>query len=163
MTDRRNPFLILGVDFGASADEASAAFAKAARRLRRDPDATYSLEDATWALHAIEQAEVDPVHAVDHYRVPADPGLFVGIDALLEEPIPMGPSDMDLEETLAELEEEALTEWLADALGGLFTPDRDWAFTGPSVHPPIESRPEQDPEPDVPSPTANQPSARQVW
>lgn len=71
-TDRRNPYVILGVPFGASEEEARAGFAKARRMLRRDPDAPFTTEDLTWALHQIEQLIANPELAVDVYRIPAD-------------------------------------------------------------------------------------------
>lgn len=71
-TDRRNPYVILGVPFGASEEEARAGFARARRRLRRDPDAPFTTEDLTWALHQIEQLIANPELAVDVYRIPAD-------------------------------------------------------------------------------------------
>jgi hypothetical protein len=55
VSDRRNPYLILGIDHGADATQASAAFARATRRLRNHPGPPYTIEDLTWALHRIEQ------------------------------------------------------------------------------------------------------------
>lgn len=72
---QRNPYLILGVDFGASGDDARRAFAKAARRTRRQGGA-WAVEDLTWALHEIEELEENPADLVDVYRVPADPTAF---------------------------------------------------------------------------------------
>ncbi|TDI52567.1 MAG: hypothetical protein E2O95_04105 [Acidobacteria bacterium] len=74
--DRRNPYIILGLPFGSNEEEARAGFAKARRRLRRDPDAQYTTEDLTWALHQIEQLITHPELAIDVYRVPADPGAI---------------------------------------------------------------------------------------
>jgi hypothetical protein len=73
---RRNPYLILGVDFGADPAEATAAFARISRRLRREPDGMFSLEDATWALHEIEQAASDPGAVLGIFRVPANPDVY---------------------------------------------------------------------------------------
>lgn len=73
-TDRRNPYVILGVPFGASEEEARSGFARARRRLRQDSDAPFNDEDLTWALHQVEQLIANPELAVDVYRVPADPG-----------------------------------------------------------------------------------------
>lgn len=72
MAKRKSPYLILGVEFGASKDEAARAFAKATRRLRRQADAPYDLEDLNWALHAIEQRADDPALSIDDYRMPAN-------------------------------------------------------------------------------------------
>lgn len=73
MTDnRRSPYLVLGVPFGASKGEAAKAFARATRRLRRLHDAPYDIEDLNWALHAVEQRAEDPATSIDDYRMPAD-------------------------------------------------------------------------------------------
>lgn len=69
---RKSPYLVLGVRFGASKDEAAKAFARATRRLRSSPDAPFDIEDLNWALHAVEQRIEDPAMSIDDYRVPAD-------------------------------------------------------------------------------------------
>lgn len=73
---RRNPYLILGVDYGAPNAAASKAFARASRRLRNDPDAPVSVEDLTWALQQVEHENTDPESSVDYFRVPADPTAY---------------------------------------------------------------------------------------
>lgn len=74
--DRRNPYVILGIPFGASESEARSGFARASRRLRNNPEQVYSMEDLTWALHQIEQILEKPKLALHVYRVPADPEAF---------------------------------------------------------------------------------------
>jgi hypothetical protein len=77
MGDRRNPYLILGIDFAADPAEAAAAFARLSRRLRRGrAGSTFTLEDATWALHEIEQAPTDPETTIGIFRVPANPAAY---------------------------------------------------------------------------------------
>ena len=76
MADRRSPYLVLGVPYGAPKDEAARAFARATRRLRRQVDAPHDLEDLNWALHAIEQRVEDPSSSIDDYRMPADPDVY---------------------------------------------------------------------------------------
>lgn len=76
MPERRNPYFVLGLDFGADARTAQAAFARLSRRLRRDRGGRYGIEDATWALHKIEHADPDPRANLDIYRVPADPAAY---------------------------------------------------------------------------------------
>lgn len=71
----RNPYLIIGVDFGARGDEARRAFAHAARRIRRTGGA-WDIEDLNWALHEIEALESNPADLVSLYRVPADKTVF---------------------------------------------------------------------------------------
>ena len=70
-TDRRNPYVILGIPFGASEREARTGFAKAKRRLRDNPNAPFSQEDLTWALHQVEQIILKPELAFEVYRIPA--------------------------------------------------------------------------------------------
>jgi hypothetical protein len=86
----RNPYLVLGVDFGASKDEARRRFALAARRTRRQGGA-WSVEDLNWALHEIEARESNPADDVDTYRVPANRVVFepVGSGLFAPEPTPL--------------------------------------------------------------------------
>jgi hypothetical protein len=82
--DRRNPYVILGVPFGAAEQSARRGFAAASRRLRDGGDAAYSMDDLTWALHQVEQIIEDPAVALNVYRIPANsdaiaidqPGVF---------------------------------------------------------------------------------------
>lgn len=76
MAKRQSPYLILGVPFGTSKEQAARAFAKATRRVRKQVDAPYDLEDLNWALHAIEQRIDDPTLSIDDYRMPADPSVY---------------------------------------------------------------------------------------
>lgn len=69
--DRRSPYLVLGVEYGASVEEARQAFARRARRVRRTESPVYSVEDLTWALHEIETIE-DPGASIEFFRVPAN-------------------------------------------------------------------------------------------
>ena len=71
----RNPYLILGVDFAASSDQARHAFARAARRMRKQ-GGIYEIEDLNWALHEVEALESNPADLVSIYRVPADRDVF---------------------------------------------------------------------------------------
>ena len=83
----RNPYLIIGVDFAASAEEARHGFAHAARRIRRQGGA-WAVEDLTWALHEIETLEQDPGDLVSIYRIPADPSVFEPAGEGLYRPVP---------------------------------------------------------------------------
>ena len=71
----RNPYLILGVNFAATSDQARHAFAHAARRIRRQGGA-WEIEDLNWALHEVEALESNPADLVSIYRVPADRKVF---------------------------------------------------------------------------------------
>jgi FAD/FMN-containing dehydrogenase len=76
MDDRRNPYVILGVPYGASRGEARRAAARRTRELRQREAAPYSTEDVTWALHQVEQVIDDADSAVEVFRVPAAPGIL---------------------------------------------------------------------------------------
>ena len=81
----RNPYLILGVDFGASGEVARRAFARAARRARRE-GGQWDVEDLAWALHEVEALESSPADLVSVYRVPANPDVFQPAGAGLFKP-----------------------------------------------------------------------------
>jgi hypothetical protein len=72
----RNPYLLLGVDYGVAPDEARRRFARAARRVRRAPGSTISIEDLNWALHEVQSRTVPPADDVETFRVPANPAVF---------------------------------------------------------------------------------------
>jgi hypothetical protein len=73
---RRNPYLIIGVDFATGKSEARREFARKAKARRREPSSAYSVEDLTWALSEIEDVINRPEESVDIFRVPADPTVF---------------------------------------------------------------------------------------
>lgn len=74
MVERRNPYLVLGVPFGASRDEATRAFARRSKFLRRlGASGRDRHTDLTGALHEIETGGTDPAARMAPYRVPADP------------------------------------------------------------------------------------------
>jgi hypothetical protein len=77
LVDRRNPYVVLGIPFGASRDEASAAFAQRARGLRRTSDGAKILPDLTWALNQIDEVLKKPELALGVYRVPANPAALI--------------------------------------------------------------------------------------
>jgi len=102
--DRRNPYVILGVDYGASRDEARRAAGRVLRRVKHAEDSQYSVEDVTWALHQVEQAIEDPGSIISYFRVPADPTVYerrsLGADSFSAIPLERrtpSPSDADLE------------------------------------------------------------------
>jgi hypothetical protein len=113
--DRRNPYVILGLDYGASADDAAVGFAKASRRLRSAEDVPFSLEDATWALHQIEQAVDNPDLKVAWYRVPADPAAYGygdGPGILRPPPVNLERRSGDSAEAVRNLQNEVLNAHL---------------------------------------------------
>src|SRR6478609_40621 len=88
----RNPYVTLGVPFGASGDVAAVAFARRARGLRRVPGGTELLRELTWALNQIQEVLREPGLALEIYRVPADPGaLEPDQDGLLRPPPERSP------------------------------------------------------------------------
>jgi hypothetical protein len=118
----RNPYLILGVDFAASSDRARHAFARAARRVRRQ-GGVYEIEDLNWALHEVEALESNPADLVSIYRVPADPEVFEPSGEGLFRPAPVPLSRRtarDDEESVATVRAAAcreLDDLLLGALG----------------------------------------------
>jgi hypothetical protein len=83
----RNPYLILGIPFGASREEANIAFARRSRALRRAGGrGGEAMTDLTWALNQIDEAVADPGAALGLYRIPADPAVFDGGTGVLAPP-----------------------------------------------------------------------------
>lgn len=74
--DRRNPYVLLGVPFSASADNAQAAFARKARGLRRQPDGAEKLHELTWALNQVTEILRHPELALNVFRIPSDAAAF---------------------------------------------------------------------------------------
>ncbi|HEU5470191.1 MAG TPA: hypothetical protein VFV67_06020 [Actinophytocola sp.] len=87
----RNPYLLLGVDYGCPPDAARKSFARAARRIRRAGTTEITTEDLTWALHEIQHEDGDPFDAVDLFRVPANPDVFTpaGTGLFAPPPVPL--------------------------------------------------------------------------
>lgn len=69
----RNPYVLLGIPFGSSRAEATAAFARRAKRLRRERGGESALTELTWAMNQIDEVIRDPDLALGIYRIPADP------------------------------------------------------------------------------------------
>jgi len=117
--DRRNPYLILGVDYGVDKKSASRSFARASRRIKRSTDTPYTVEDLTWALSEIEGFDGNPQDVVSLFRVPADPGIFTpaAVGLLNPPPVPLArrtaPGD---EDALALCERDAAQELLCELL-----------------------------------------------
>ncbi|HEU5026961.1 MAG TPA: hypothetical protein VFV01_18735 [Spirillospora sp.] len=83
----RNPYLILGIPYGASRDAANIAFARRSRALRRQGlRGGERMTDLTWALNQIDEAETDPGAAVGVYRIPATPAVFESGPGVLAPP-----------------------------------------------------------------------------
>lgn len=74
--DRRNPYLVLGIPYGASKKEVRRSFAKRARQIKNEEFDAYRSEDLNWSLQQLEQAEKDPELDIENFRIPANPNLF---------------------------------------------------------------------------------------
>ena len=85
----RNPYLLLGVDYGVRPSEARRRFAAAARRVRRAADSAITIEDLNWALHELQNRQGDPSDDVATFRVPANPAVLAPVDHGLFSPPPV--------------------------------------------------------------------------
>jgi hypothetical protein len=111
----RNPYVIRAIPFGASREEANIAFARAARRLRRQRDgARYKMTDLTWALNQVDEAITHPQAEMEIYRIPADPAAFTatGGGVLLPPAEVLGARLGDPAAALADLQARAAQEYL---------------------------------------------------
>ncbi|GAA1740294.1 hypothetical protein GCM10009681_09000 [Luedemannella helvata] len=100
----RNPYIILGIPFGSSREDANVAFARKARALRRlGPAGRPQMLDLTWALNQVDEGISHPEAAMEIYRIPADPDAFTvtgnGVLAPPAETLPRryGPGDAALD------------------------------------------------------------------
>lgn len=92
--ERRNPYIVLGVPFGASHDDATKAFSRLTKPLRRSGDAGRAmLTVLTSALKDIEDQPEHPDAAMAPYRVPADPDVAHGEGVFAPPPEPLPPDD----------------------------------------------------------------------
>ena len=81
--DRRNPYLVLGVDYGAPREEVTAAYTRRSRVARADSGYPYSIDDLVWALDEIEGIDgtgaapaAGAQSAALVFRVPADRSVY---------------------------------------------------------------------------------------
>jgi hypothetical protein len=145
----RNPYLILGVDFGASGAEARRRFALAARRIRRE-GGRWAKDDLTWALHEVESLETDPADSVSIFRVPADPQAFepAGEGLFKPPPVPLPRrTEPTTPEVLEGLRRAAARElvWMAVAAGSEQLDVRSLDY--PTASPPLAAPPDPIPMP----------------
>ena len=115
--DTRNPYVILGIPFGSSREEANLAFARRAKRLRGSGDRR-QLTDLTWALNMIDEAISHPDAAMEIYRIPADPQAFEADGAGVFRPPPerLGPRPGDTAAAFRSLQARAAQEALRELL-----------------------------------------------
>jgi hypothetical protein len=109
--ERRNPYLILGIPFGAPRDEATRAFLRRTKSLRRLGAAARPLHtDLTWALKEIEERPEPAGAAMSPYRVPGEPGVERGTGVFDPPPevLPAGAAAADLDAVRADAAHEYL-------------------------------------------------------
>jgi hypothetical protein len=107
-----NPFVVLGVEWGTTPDEAQLAFARLARGLRRAPGGVETLQELTRALNEIDSIAKDPKRAVEVYRIPSDPTAFVppGLGVLRPPPERLGRTSPASTEVVTAFTESAVAE-----------------------------------------------------
>lgn len=120
MDDRRNPFLVLGLPYGADRESALAAFAARSKRARREPGFPYSVDDLTWALNQLEGEVVNPATELDVFRIPANPSTLTppggpGVLRLRPEPIERRTAPATTEE-INILRDAAIEELIVDSV-----------------------------------------------
>jgi hypothetical protein len=96
--ERHNPYILLGVPFGATHDEATKAFLRRTKSLRRLGAASHSLHtELTAALKEIEDQPDRPDAVMTPYRVPADPDIdrHTGSGVFAPPPEQLPPDDTD--------------------------------------------------------------------
>jgi len=120
--DRRNPYLILGLEYGASKDKARRAAARVLRKVREASDSLYSPEDVTWALHEVEHLNDEPEAGFTIFRVPASGrGLGTNVTEGIFAPTPRSQarsSPPSTDEDLSRIAGAALVELASDLLMG---------------------------------------------
>jgi hypothetical protein len=112
--ERRNPYLVLGIMFGATPDEARAALSRRLRSVRADDDSAARQDGLRAALRQIEEGPQPPEGGLTPYRVPADPdALSVTGSGLFAPPIePTRVTDADVAAALGALQAAAAHEHL---------------------------------------------------
>mgnify|MGYP003988230607 FL=1 len=119
-SDRRNPYLVLGLPYGAYVGEVRRAFARRSKEVAQGTLGGVDTADLTWALAQLEQSQADTTIDVSIYRVPANPSLFdegltgTGAIGFLDPgptPIPR-TTDSATTEDIDELASKALIQWL---------------------------------------------------
>ena len=126
----RNPYVMLGVPFGASRSTATKAFARKAKGLRTVAGGAARLTELTWALNQIEEALKDPRTALHIYRVPADEGALIpaALGVLRPGPEPMErttpPSQGAWQRLIQETRAEAVAALQRELASVVRLPDR---------------------------------------
>jgi hypothetical protein len=111
----RNAYVLLGIPFGSSREQANIAFARKAKPLRRlGPAGRDMLTDLTWALNQLDEGISNPEAEMEIYRIPADPTAFSmpGAGALAPTPERLPARGGDREAALLALQSSAAHEYL---------------------------------------------------
>ncbi len=74
--DRRNPYVLLGLPYGASPGEVRRAFTRRSREVRFGDRTDVDVADLEWAVARIELEHADPSATFGTYRAPADPAVL---------------------------------------------------------------------------------------
>jgi hypothetical protein len=74
--DRRNPYVLLGLPYGATPAEARRAYARRVRDVRWGDRSSTDPSDLEWALEQVEHEHADPTAKFGVYRVPADAAVL---------------------------------------------------------------------------------------
>ncbi|MBB5873175.1 hypothetical protein F4553_006609 [Allocatelliglobosispora scoriae] len=112
---QRNPYVILGIPFGSSREEANIAFARKARVLRRlGAEGRAQMTDLTWALNQVDEGIRLPEAEMGIYRIPADPSAFTITGAGALSPLPefLPPRPGDTQGALDALRADAAHDYL---------------------------------------------------
>ena len=75
--ERENPYLVLGLPFGASREEAQQAFVRRTKALRAQRNGP-ALTALTRALQQLDAVQGPPESHLTPYRIPADPTALHG-------------------------------------------------------------------------------------
>jgi hypothetical protein len=118
--ERRNPYLVLGIMFGATPDEAREALARRLKAVRADDDSAARQDGLRAALRQIESGPQPAASGLTPYRVPADPdALAVTGSGLFAPPVePSFVTDSDVALALRGLQVAAAHEHLLRLVEG---------------------------------------------
>ena len=118
---RRNPYVILGVDYGADPRTANLGFAKASKRVRQNANAPFDSTDITWALSQVEHAGDSASQLFSVFRIPADQAAYAVPEGNGVLRIPAKPMSRQtqpvIQERLEQLRIDAAFELLLEFVG----------------------------------------------
>ena len=89
MNAKRNPWLVLGLDYGADVSQAAPAMARRLHAIRAETDPSYDRKDLVWALNMIERIRAGTESDLEYLRLPSPewpPNLPDGATGLFRPP-----------------------------------------------------------------------------